>query len=72
MSIPFPGQSPFEAAENFDLGVDVLASARDMAQLNDPWTPIHESVPEPRFPAPLNMPTPGLGPWAADLQLPGI
>ena len=72
MSVPFPGHSSDESAGHFDLGVDTLASANDIEHIEDPWTPTEDELPEPRFPHPLTEPTPGMGPWADDLQLPGI
>lgn len=61
-----------DTSAHFDLGVDQLANAGEIASMDDPWVGSTGSTVLGFSSSPGELPTDDLSPWAAKLQLPGV
>lgn len=61
-----------ETGAHFDLGVDQLANAGEIAGMDDPWVGATGSSVLGLAGTPTDMPADDLSPWASGLHLPGV
>lgn len=61
-----------ETSAHFDLGVDQLANAGEIASMGDPWVGTVGSAALGLSASPAELPVNDLSPWASGLHLPGV
>lgn len=61
-----------DTSAHFDLGVDQLANAGEIAGMDDPWVGSTGSTVLGLTGAPAELPSNDLSPWASALHLPGV
>lgn len=61
-----------DTSAHFDLGVDQLANAGEIAGMDDPWVGSTGSTVLGLYGAPAELPANDLSPWASALHLPGV